>query len=73
MEEIALEQAEAASTRGARAMSNPVLGMVMLGSFIFVILLGFPVAFTLMAMGIGFGYLASATRSSTCWCSAPTR
>jgi tripartite ATP-independent transporter DctM subunit len=32
--------------------------MVMLGSFIFVILLGFPVAFTLMAMGIGFGYLS---------------
>ncbi|NKC31890.1 TRAP transporter large permease [Falsiroseomonas selenitidurans] len=38
-------------------MSDPVLGMVMLGSFIFIILLGFPVAFTLMAMGIGFGYL----------------
>ncbi len=32
--------------------------MVMLGSFIFVILLGFPVAFTLMAMGLGFGYLS---------------
>jgi tripartite ATP-independent transporter DctM subunit len=32
--------------------------MVMLGSFILVILLGFPVAFTLMAMGIGFGYLS---------------
>ena len=40
-------------------MSDPVLGMVMLGSFIFVILLGFPVAFTLMAMGIGFGYSQS--------------
>ncbi len=39
-------------------MSDPVLGMVMLGSFILVILLGFPVAFTLMAMGIGFGYLS---------------
>jgi TRAP-type mannitol/chloroaromatic compound transport system permease large subunit len=39
-------------------MSDPVLGMVMLGSFIFVVLLGFPVAFTLMAMGIGFGYLS---------------
>jgi tripartite ATP-independent transporter DctM subunit len=43
-------------------MSDPVLGMVMLGSFIFVILLGFPVAFTLMAMGIGFGYLGLGTR-----------
>ncbi len=30
----------------------------MLGLFIFVILLGFPIAFTLMAMGIGFGYYA---------------
>jgi len=39
-------------------MSDPVLGMVMLGSFVLVILLGFPVAFTLMAMGIGFGYLS---------------
>jgi len=39
-------------------MSDPVLGMVMLGSFILVVLLGFPVAFTLMAMGIGFGYLS---------------
>ena len=43
-------------------MSDPVLGMVMLGSFIFIILLGFPVAFTLMAMGIGFGYLAMEMR-----------
>jgi tripartite ATP-independent transporter DctM subunit len=43
-------------------MSDPVLGMVMLGSFIFVILLGFPVAFTLMAMGIGFGYLGLGPR-----------
>lgn len=43
-------------------MSDPVLGMVMLGSFIFVVLLGFPVAFTLMAMGIGFGYLGLGDR-----------
>jgi tripartite ATP-independent transporter DctM subunit len=37
-------------------MSDPVLGMVMLGSFIVIVLLGFPVAFTLMAMGLAFGY-----------------
>jgi tripartite ATP-independent transporter DctM subunit len=43
-------------------MTDPVLGMVMLGSFIFVVLLGFPVAFTLMAMGIGFGYLSLGER-----------
>ena len=39
-------------------MSNPALALVMLGSFIFIILLGFPIAFTLMAMGVGFGYYA---------------
>ena len=30
----------------------------MLGMFIFIILLGFPIAFTLMAMGVGFGFYA---------------
>jgi len=39
-------------------MSNPALALVMLGSFIFIILLGFPIAFTLMAMGVGFGFYA---------------
>ena len=39
-------------------MSNPELALVMLGGFIFVILLGFPIAFTLMAMGVMFGYYA---------------
>jgi tripartite ATP-independent transporter DctM subunit len=39
-------------------MSNPEIALVMLGSFIFIILLGFPIAFTLMAMGVGFGFYA---------------
>ena len=39
-------------------MTNPELAILMLGSFIFIILLGFPIAFTLMAMGVGFGYYA---------------
>jgi tripartite ATP-independent transporter DctM subunit len=39
-------------------MSNPQLALLMLGSFIFVILAGFPIAFTLMAMGVMFGYYA---------------
>ena len=39
-------------------ISNPALALVMLGSFIFIILLGFPIAFTLMAMGVGFGFYA---------------
>ena len=39
-------------------MTNPEIALLMLGSFIFIILLGFPIAFTLMAMGVGFGYYA---------------
>jgi tripartite ATP-independent transporter DctM subunit len=39
-------------------MSDPVIALVMLGLFIFVIMIGFPVAFTLMAMGVAFGYYA---------------
>jgi len=39
-------------------MTDPQIAIFMLGLFIFVIMLGFPIAFTLMAMGIGFGYYA---------------
>lgn len=39
-------------------MSNDVLGVVMLAIFIVTILLGFPVAFTLIALALGFGYFA---------------
>ncbi len=39
-------------------MSDPQVGMLMLGLFIFIIMLGFPIAFTLMAMGVVFGYYA---------------
>jgi tripartite ATP-independent transporter DctM subunit len=39
-------------------MSNPQLALLMLGLFIFIIMLGFPIAFTLMAMGVMFGYYA---------------
>jgi len=39
-------------------MSDPVVALIMLGLFICFIFLGFPIAFTLMAMGIGFGYYA---------------
>jgi len=39
-------------------MSNPVLALVMLGIFIAIIMLGFPICFTLMALGVGFGYYA---------------
>ncbi|MCP4558948.1 MAG: TRAP transporter large permease subunit [Bosea sp.] len=39
-------------------LSNPELGVVMLVLFIVFIMLGFPIAFTLMALGVGFGYWA---------------
>ena len=42
-------------------MTDPQVAMVMMGSFIFCILLGFPICFTLIAMGFGFGYYAYAT------------
>jgi tripartite ATP-independent transporter DctM subunit len=39
-------------------MTDPQVAILMLGLFIFVVFLGFPIAFSLMAMGIGFGYYA---------------
>ena len=39
-------------------MSDPMIAMVMLGILVFTIMIGFPVAFTLMALGVGFGYYA---------------
>jgi tripartite ATP-independent transporter DctM subunit len=39
-------------------MTDPQVALFMLGMFIFMVFLGFPIAFTLMAMGIGFGYYA---------------
>jgi tripartite ATP-independent transporter DctM subunit len=39
-------------------VTDPQIGMAMLGLFIFIIMLGFPIAFTLIAMGVGFGYYA---------------
>ncbi len=39
-------------------MSDPQLALLMLGLFIFIIMLGFPIAFTLMAMGVAFGFYA---------------
>jgi len=39
-------------------MTDPQIAVFMLGIFILLILLGFPIAFTLIAMGVGFGYYA---------------
>lgn len=39
-------------------LSNPELGVLMLALFVVFIMFGFPIAFTLMALGVFFGYLA---------------
>ncbi len=39
-------------------MTNPEVAIFMLGLFIVLVLLGFPIAFTLIAMGVVFGYFA---------------
>jgi tripartite ATP-independent transporter DctM subunit len=42
-------------------MTDPQIAIMMLALFIGIVLLGFPIAFTLIAMGLGFGYYAYAT------------
>ena len=39
-------------------LTNPEIAIFMMAIFLFAVLLGFPIAFTLMAMGVGFGYFA---------------
>jgi tripartite ATP-independent transporter DctM subunit len=39
-------------------MGNPELGVLMLALFVVFIMFGFPIAFTLMALGVFFGYVA---------------
>ncbi|MEK9691184.1 MAG: TRAP transporter large permease subunit, partial [Pelagibacteraceae bacterium] len=40
------------------SLTNPEVAILMMCLFLFAVLLGFPIAFTLMAMGLGFGYYA---------------
>ena len=61
-------------------ISDPALGLTMLALIVVVIMMGFPTAFTLMGLGMFFGFFAfynpaepgSTTASSTSWSSAPT-
>ena len=39
-------------------MSDPVLGLVMLGLIVVAIMMGFPTAFTMMGLGMFFGFIA---------------
>src|ERR1051325_10081718 len=47
-----------ARTGGDQHMSDPALGLMMLSLIVVVIMLGFPTAFTLMGLGIVFGFIA---------------
>jgi len=38
--------------------TDPQVALFMMGIFLILVLLGFPIAFTLLAMGVGFGYYA---------------
>ena len=40
------------------SLTNPEIAIFMMCLFLFAVLLGFPIAFTLLAMGVGFGYYA---------------
>ncbi|MEZ5822731.1 MAG: TRAP transporter large permease subunit [Bradyrhizobium sp.] len=44
------------------SFTNPEIGIIQLASFIVIILLGFPIAFTLVAMGVFFGFYAMGPR-----------
>ena len=39
-------------------MTDPQIALLMLGILLITIMLGFPIAFTLVAMGLGFGFYA---------------
>ncbi len=39
-------------------ISDPMMGVIMLALFVVLLMLGFPIAFTLMALGVAFGYYA---------------
>src|SRR5882672_4816444 len=47
--------------RGEGAVSSPALGLTMLGLIVIAIMMGFPTAFTLMGLGMIFGYIAFLT------------
>jgi TRAP-type mannitol/chloroaromatic compound transport system permease large subunit len=48
-------------------MSDPALGLLMLGLIVAVIMLGFPTAFTLMGLGIFFGFIAFYVPGQAVW------
>src|SRR6185436_5243854 len=56
-----------AQAHGAERMSSPFLGLTMLGLIVAAIMMGFPTAFTLMGLGMLFGYIAFWDPASHHW------
>src|SRR4029077_6400265 len=52
------ERAPARHGRRPQHMSDPALGLLMLALIVIVIMMGFPTAFTLMGLGMFFGFIA---------------
>ena len=57
-QEIDETRAPARHGRGHEHMSDPALGLLMLTLIVVVIMMGFPTAFTLMGLGMFFGFIA---------------
>lgn len=57
-EQVLMRAAQDEDKKMLFSLTNPEVAILMMGIFLFAVLLGFPIAFTLMAMGIGFGYYA---------------
>ncbi|MDC0439295.1 TRAP transporter large permease subunit [Candidatus Pelagibacter sp.] len=57
-EQVLMRAAQEEDKKMLFSLTNPEIAIFMMGIFLFAVLLGFPIAFTLMAMGIGFGYYA---------------
>jgi len=62
IDEAARHRTVAAGRRRRKgAVSSPALGLTMLGLIVIAIMMGFPTAFTLMGLGMIFGYVAFLT------------
>ena len=80
IEEAARHRRGGRRGRAEGLVSDPGLGLLMLGLIVIAIMMGFPTAFTLMGLGMVFGSWRSGTppttggttRSSTSWCSGRT-
>ena len=63
LDEAARQRSLMEVKEGKTTMSDPALGLTMLGLIVIAIMMGFPTAFTLMGLGMLFGFLAFWTPS----------